>query len=73
VPSTIQNPFLRTGFRQESLVVVVPLAMDMDRKIGSRTVLDARLEVQTTTQSTESKKASYPFPNGWNVGFKWKF
>ncbi len=73
VPSTVQNPFLRTGFRQQSLVIVVPLVMDMDREIGSRTVLDARMEITTTTQSTESKKVTYPYPNGWNVGFRWRF
>jgi len=61
------------GFKQQSLIVVVPVIQDQSRDIGSRTILDARVEIQTTTESSSSGKAHYVFPNGYSFGFKYKF
>jgi len=72
-PTNVTNPLFRMGFKQQSLIVVVPIIQDQSRDTGSRTILDARLEIQTTTESNSSGKVHYIFPNGYSLAIKYKF
>lgn len=72
-PTNVANPLFRMGFKQQSLIVVVPIIQDRNREVGSRTVLDGRVEIQTTTEASSSGKVHYLFPNGYSFALKWKF
>jgi hypothetical protein len=74
-PTSINYQFIRYGIKEQSIVVVLPLIQDNTKKKGSRTILDTRIDITTSsiTGTGSNKNIRYVMPNGFILGFKYKF
>lgn len=74
-PTSINYQFIRYGIKEQSIVVVLPLIQDSTKNKGSRTILDTRLDITTSsvTGTGSNKNIRYVIPNGFVLGIKYKF
>ena len=74
-PTSINYQFIRYGIKEQSIVVVLPLIQDNTKNKGSRTILDTRIDITTSsiTGTGSNKNIRYVMPNGFVLGFKYKF
>lgn len=73
--TSISNSFIRYGIKQQSVVVVFPIIQDNTKSVGSRTTFDIRADITTSsvTGTGSNKNIRYVMPNGFILGFKYKF
>lgn len=72
-PTSINYQFIRYGIKEQSIVVVLPLIQDSTKNKGSRTILDSRLDITTSSVTGSNKNIRYIMPNGFVLGIKYKF
>jgi hypothetical protein len=74
-PTSISYQYIRYGIKEQSFVLVLPIIQDNNKAVGSRTLLDVRLDIMTTSiTNTENKKYNrYIVPNGFLLGIKYKY
>ncbi len=74
-PTSINYQFIRYGIKEQSIVVVLPLIQDSTKNKGSRTILDSRIDITTSsiTGTGSNKNIRYVIPNGFVLGIKYKF
>jgi hypothetical protein len=73
-PTSLSYHNIRYGIKEQSVVVVLPIIQDQNKSAGSRTILDARMDIMTSTITNKNNNSiKYTAPNGFILGFKYKF
>lgn len=74
-PTSFTYHAIRYGMKEQSIILVVPIIQDNTKNKGSRTILDTRIDITTSTITGlgSSKNIRYIMPNGFILGFKYKF
>jgi hypothetical protein len=74
-PTSISYNSIRYGMKEQSIVVVLPIIQDNNKSVGSRTLLDVRVDILTNSISGSGPSSynRYSMPNGFILGFKYKY